>query len=107
MSIFEVNVGRSTTVTIGLADADGNPHGEARRASLLAAIDAALAESTVFFRGEGQGQYTNDDGVTYVEPTVCIVGVMAPGAMDALVAIIREDGQEALAATTGDTYLLS
>ena len=105
--IFSERVGRSTTVTIGLADGNGKPHGEERRAALLAAIEGALASSTVFFQGTGEGSYTNEAGVTYTEPTVCIVGALSPGAMDALVQLVRDDGQEALAATTGDTYLLS
>ena len=105
--IFSERVGRSTTVTIGLADGNGKPHGEERRAALLSAIDGALSSSVVFFRGVGTGSYTNDAGVTYAEPTLCWVGVLAPGAMDALVQLVRDDGQEALAATTGDTYLLS
>ena len=107
MGIFSEKVGRSTTVTIGLADGDGKPHGEARRASLLAAIEGALSSSTVFFQGVGTGSYTNEAGVTYTEPTVCIVGSLQPGALEALVDIVRRDGQEALACTDGVTYLMS
>ena len=112
MSFKTETVGQSTTITIGLADRDGRPHDEQRAARLIEDVMEVIhnAGLPVFFTGRGTGQYTNEQGVTYREPTFCvIVGGVVPPLVSASVSYIVTvlDDQESYAMTTGSTALVS